>query len=541
MRGMRLWVVVVCMLMLPVITLLQGCSANNESDYAREHIAVLQDRVQISVMTPTHQLSKNLQDIPYLNHVASDANIHVNWMQKRNGWEEAKSTALTSGELPDAFLAGLTDQDIIANKDKFVDLSEYIDKYAPNIKRMFEEVPETKRVSTFPDGKMYSLPGVRPINTDSYNVLMINKKWLDKLGLTEPTTLDELREVLTAFRNGDPNGNGKQDELGMDWWAGAGGSLGSRGLFSVTSLLGAYGVTDNFTEEMIGVTKGQIRFLFESDEYKSLVSYLAKLWKEKLINPDVFTQDYSGMKASAQQDEVATVGVTFGWSLTDRVGKWADEYVALPPLRSSSNVEPLWPTSPSRVRITTNLFSMTTANPHPVETIQWIDQFYSEENSIQGYYGSIPDYVIKEPDGIYTIVPAPEGDQDTQQWTNALVDNGPLYFSQSLENKTIVPPAVTIRRELDSIYKAYEPKPEDIYPMIKFSSEELNEMALAKSDIFKLVDEKFAEWIMNSTVDKEWDQYINQLKQIGLPVMYRIYQQGYEDYYAQPNLNVNNN
>lgn len=103
MRGMRRWVVVVCMLMLPVITLLQGCSANNESDYAREHIAELQDRVQISVMTPTHQLSKNLQDIPYLNHIASDANIHVNWMQKRNGWEEAKSAALTSGELPDAF------------------------------------------------------------------------------------------------------------------------------------------------------------------------------------------------------------------------------------------------------------------------------------------------------------------------------------------------------------------------------------------------------------------------------------------------------
>lgn len=146
--------------------------------------------------------------------------------------------------------------------------------------------------------------------------------------------------------------------------------------------------------------------MFESDEYKSLVSYLAELWKEKLINPDVFTQDYSGMKASAQQDDVATVGVTFGWSLTDRVGKWADEYVALPPLRSSINVEALWPTSPSRVRITTNLFSMTTANPHPIETIQWIDQFYSEENSIQGYYGSIPDYVTKEPDGIYTIVPA---------------------------------------------------------------------------------------------------------------------------------------
>lgn len=101
MRGMRRWVICVCML--PVIILLQGCSAKNESDHTTERNVELLDRVQISVMTPTHQLSKNLQDIPYLNRIATDAKIHVNWMQKRNGWEEAKSTALTSGEMPDAF------------------------------------------------------------------------------------------------------------------------------------------------------------------------------------------------------------------------------------------------------------------------------------------------------------------------------------------------------------------------------------------------------------------------------------------------------
>lgn len=48
---------------------------------------------------------------------------------------------------------------------------------------------------------------------------MINKVWLDKLGLEVPTTLAELKEVLIAFRDGDPNGNGIQDEIPMDMYA----------------------------------------------------------------------------------------------------------------------------------------------------------------------------------------------------------------------------------------------------------------------------------------------------------------------------------
>ena len=38
---------------------------------------------------------------------------------------------------------------------------------------------------------------------------------MDKLGLKMPETTEELREVLRAFVNDDPNGNGKKDEIGM--------------------------------------------------------------------------------------------------------------------------------------------------------------------------------------------------------------------------------------------------------------------------------------------------------------------------------------
>ena len=41
----------------------------------------------------------------------------------------------------------------------------------------------------------------------------IRQDWLDKLGLAVPTTVDELHDVLLAFKNNDPNGNGKADEI----------------------------------------------------------------------------------------------------------------------------------------------------------------------------------------------------------------------------------------------------------------------------------------------------------------------------------------
>lgn len=67
---------------------------------------------------------------------------------------------------------------------------------------------------TAPDGNIYALPSIN----DCYHCSMaqkmwIYKPWLDKLGLDVPTTTDELYTVLKAFKDKDPNGNGKADEV----------------------------------------------------------------------------------------------------------------------------------------------------------------------------------------------------------------------------------------------------------------------------------------------------------------------------------------
>jgi putative aldouronate transport system substrate-binding protein len=41
----------------------------------------------------------------------------------------------------------------------------------------------------------------------------VYQPWLDALGLEEPETIDEFHEMLLAFKNDDPNGNGVADEI----------------------------------------------------------------------------------------------------------------------------------------------------------------------------------------------------------------------------------------------------------------------------------------------------------------------------------------
>jgi len=124
---------------------------------------------------------------------------------------------------------------------------------------------------------LYAIPvgyGEAAFNGPTIDTLLIRQDWLDKLSLQSPTTLDEMKTVMQAFVNGDPDGNGQSDTYGL------GGSNASN--FKI--IFGAYGIIPGFWHERNGkLKKGSVL-----PETKEVLRLLQSWYKEGLIDPEFF-------------------------------------------------------------------------------------------------------------------------------------------------------------------------------------------------------------------------------------------------------------
>jgi putative aldouronate transport system substrate-binding protein len=125
--------------------------------------------------------------------------------------------ALTGSEkLPDVFPIYNTQliSDMIES-GKVKDITGDFEKYLPaRLKEVYELYPETFYPVT-KDGKIYGF-AVTPFLTEG-QIMVIRQDWLDKLGLKAPTNIDEFENVIKAFTENDPDGNGKKDTYGFTY------------------------------------------------------------------------------------------------------------------------------------------------------------------------------------------------------------------------------------------------------------------------------------------------------------------------------------
>ncbi len=169
-------------------------------------------------------------DMSSLKYYESKTNIHFEFTGVAEGQVGTrKALVLQSKDWPDIFgfyYNSFTDYEIYkyGKEGAFVDVSEYLDDYAPNIAKYLED-RVTKAMNTDAEGHVYTIPSSaatakRSVNWhNTYNHwLSINKTWLDNLDLDIPTTPNEFLTVLRAFRDNDPNGNGIADEVPYAEW-----------------------------------------------------------------------------------------------------------------------------------------------------------------------------------------------------------------------------------------------------------------------------------------------------------------------------------
>lgn len=108
---------------------------------------------------------------------------------------------------------------------------------------------------------------------------MIRQDWLDKVGLEMPTTLEEYKEVLTAFRDKDPNANGKADELPT-----SGREFGKW----MDHLFGMFGVAMWEGVPEWDIYEDQIGYAGVSANMKAAIAFIRELYEEKLLDNETF-------------------------------------------------------------------------------------------------------------------------------------------------------------------------------------------------------------------------------------------------------------
>jgi putative aldouronate transport system substrate-binding protein len=459
--------------------------------------------------------------MPLLKELEEKTNVHVKWREfPADSFTEQINLMFASEDYPDILWKGVTEDQILqyGPAGHMVELTELIEKYAPNWKKILDENDYIRQMTTAPDGKIYSLPKVQmnKYNSGYRDTWFINKQWLDKLGLKMPTNVHEYYEVLKAFKENDPNGNGEADEIPWTFifYNYANGHF---------DIFGSFGELDG--PQHVFVKDGKAFYTATSEANKNAIKYLNKLYNEGLIDPEVFTQNVSQFRAKLKS-EPFLVGSFPAWNggaelPLDKISGENAVYVPMPPL-SGPNGEK------AKFRVQTNeiergYFTIFKNNKYPEVSMRWADQLVEGDFSMQALYGPLK----LQQDGMYKLIEDP----NSQFVTNVPANYGPFVVFQEDIERIVASPQEDLRREQYKIYEPYTVDKSEIYPRVFFTAEQKKILSTYETDLIEYVKGTHARWVTKGGIDEEWDEFVQKVNSMHLAEILEVYQEALDAFY----------
>ena len=209
------------MVLIMLCGLLTGCGGNTSGGGKGDKLKVgIPQKVTVS----------DYEDNAYTKYIEENVGVEIEFMFfSSNASEYRQQLALmasSNDEFPDVLLGfnalGNRTVNQYGEDGYFLDLTDLIDKHADAYKAHYDELSDKVkelvdlRMVNQNNGMIYGMPMVTQVLIDNIqSLLFINQKWLDAVGMSAPTTVEELYNVLKAFATKDPNKNGIADEIQM--------------------------------------------------------------------------------------------------------------------------------------------------------------------------------------------------------------------------------------------------------------------------------------------------------------------------------------
>lgn len=535
--------------------LLAGCAgspnpkgADADQERAAEQIELTEpgtyplvnEKTTLKVMVRGNPLVENFETNEFTKWYEEKTNVHIEWeIVPEQSMQEKLNLVLASEDYPDVIL-GLNispaQQMIYGSQGAFLPLNDLIEKQGTQTKKMFEDNPNIKSIITALDGNIYALPEVNECYHCSMSQkLWIYEPWLRKLNLDMPETTEEFYEVLKAFKEQDPNGNGIADEIPL--------SISPKSWSSSIDafLLNAFVYNPVFSSNYkhIFVKDGKLDVSYNKPEWREGLRFMNRLYAEGLLAPESFTQDDNQLIQIGENPDTVILGASTGGhqgvftQLLGESGRWK-EYKTVPPLQGPGGVRYA---AFDSTGLNPGAFVITKKAKHPELALRWADGLYEREHTLRSVYGR-PDQEWREAkEGEIGINGEPADWSELKSYGTvqnvAWIQTGPSLRTNDFRLSAVAKGEddleVILYNETKNNYEPHKPTDVSTVPPLFLSNEQASEAADLSKTINDYVDEMMARFIIgDASLDNDWDVYVQQLEAMNVSRLLEIYQQAYD-------------
>ncbi len=488
----------------------------------------------------------DVADLDMVQRWYEDTGVEFDWQTiPSEGSTEKINLMLAAGQdLPDVFWNfgdGKSGNTVVqyADQDIFYPTEGLIDNYMPNLKKILDDSGTYWQEITCPDGHTYGFPYIE----EMYGLVLtggnwlINKTWLDELGLEVPTTVDEWYDCMVAFRDGgDLNGNGEDDEIPMATWFNANDTFGSYDMFY--RFTGAFGCADSYCggneyANHMRMVDGQVVFTAEDEAFRRTAEFFNQLWEEGLIWSGSFESDSSAaFNASLIQEDVARIGCFSVWNDLEITNQEVhDEYVALPRLEGEYGMTGFQNNYSELQDSSDTAITMDCKFPHVIAC--FVDYMVGDpEISIMSNWGSY-NYQRNDDGLLYTptdengnYLPTTEYDTFGDARVNSTTCRGSMIVLSDYYDvyATYAFDAVRLLADQkingkDDIMEEYE-----TIPRVLMTTDELTRLAQIQPTVSDIIARYINVWVTSGVTDDNWQSYLDELDAAGVDDIVDIYQ-----------------
>lgn len=223
----------------------------------------------------------------YIKSVINVQNVDV-FEANDSQYDTNVSMVISMGSLPDIMVVSSQDEvEQLVEAGLIEDLTEsYNNCISDRIRKMYESYGDSLKDMVTYDGKIMALPETNI--TDGPNLVWLRKDWMDKLGLSEPHTIDDVVNIVKHFISEDPgnngvNASGKPNTVGLAVDTDVTGECGYSSEFLLDIIFACFGA---YPKQWIMNDDGEIVYGSVTDEAKEALSYISSLYNQGVIDND---------------------------------------------------------------------------------------------------------------------------------------------------------------------------------------------------------------------------------------------------------------